>query len=239
MSELLSTVIDAYGGLDRWRKAKQISCTAAVGGKLWEIKGTPLGDTPIRATCQLHEQKTVVRPFGDPNYVMTFVPDRVVIETTGGDIVAERDNPRAAFDGHVTETPWDPLHLAYFNGYATWTYLSTPWILSESDVETWEIDPVVWHGEQWRGLRFRLPERFASHHKEMTFWVGPNGLIRRHDYEVDVWANSTAAHFLFDHVDVDGLKFPTRRSVYVRNPDGSPQMDFNTVWATFSDFVLE
>lgn len=31
--------------------------------------------------------------------------------------------------GHQMNTPWDPLHRAYFNGEAMWTYLTTPFLL--------------------------------------------------------------------------------------------------------------
>jgi hypothetical protein len=50
--------------------------------------------------------------------------DRIGIESLDGRIVAERDSPREAFDGHVLETPWDALDRAYFNGYAMWTYFT-------------------------------------------------------------------------------------------------------------------
>ena len=78
-----------------------------------------------------------------------------------------------------------------------------------------------------------------SHHSEMAFRIGPDGLTGRHDYDVDVWADSPAAHSLFDHIDVNGLKFPTRRKVSVRKARGTSPPDFNTVWTTFSNLVLE
>jgi hypothetical protein len=44
--------------------------------------------------------------------------DRVVIETQAGEIIAEQENPRETFAGHAWETPWTPVQLGYFNGYA-------------------------------------------------------------------------------------------------------------------------
>jgi hypothetical protein len=46
------------------------------------------------------------------------MPDCVVIETRTGDLIAEQRNPRETFAGHAWETPWTPLQLGYFNGYA-------------------------------------------------------------------------------------------------------------------------
>ena len=38
-------------------------------------------------------------------------------------------------------TSWDPLHRAYFNGYALWTYLTTPFLLAMDGHEAGEIEP--------------------------------------------------------------------------------------------------
>ncbi|WP_201272911.1 hypothetical protein [Sinorhizobium meliloti] len=52
------------------------------------------------------------------------------------------------------------------------------------------------------------------------------GLPRRHDYTVDVWADTPAAHFISDYVDVDGLKYSSRRGVYALKPDGTHRPRF-------------
>jgi hypothetical protein len=238
MNELLETILEAYGGLDRWRDLRQVSCSILVGGRLWGIKGVDMGPTPVRVTCQLHEQKTQVEPFGSPGWVMTMTPARVAIQHKSGGMIAERDDPKAAFAEHERDTPWDPLHLAFFNGYATWTSLAWPWIFSEPDVETWEIDPMIENGEVWRSLRVRLPDRFVSHHDEQTLRIGPDGLIRRHDYEVDIWDGSPVAHYLFEHVEVQGLTFPTRHRAYLRDADNTVPKDLVTVSTDMSDWAL-
>jgi hypothetical protein len=50
-----------------------------------------------------------------------------------------------------------------------------------------------------RGLAVRFPEGVHSHTREQRFYFGSDGLLRRHDYEVDVWADTPAAHFLSDY----------------------------------------
>jgi hypothetical protein len=37
---------------------------------------------------------------------------------------------------------------------------------------------------------------------------------------------------------VNGLKFPRRRSVFVRRPDGRPDLDFNFVTIDLFDYTL-
>lgn len=59
-----------------------------------------------------------------------------------------------------------------------------------------------------------------------------------HDYTVDVWADAPAAHFTSDYVNVDGLKYPTRRSVFTLNPDATLDRDFNAVTIELSDCAL-
>ena len=90
-------------------------------------------------------------------------------------------------------TRWDPLHLAYFNGYAMWTYLTTPFFMAMPGFKVTEISPWQEGGESWRGLRVRFPDDIASHSKEQDFYYGDDFLLRRHDYHVDV-AGGFAAH---------------------------------------------
>jgi hypothetical protein len=41
-----------------------------------------------------------------------------------------------------------------------------------------------------------------------------------------------------DYVEVEGLKFPTNRIAYLRNPDDTPDYDFNAVWIELSNYQL-
>ena len=47
-----------------------------------------------------------------------------------------------------------------------------------------------------------------------------------------------AAHLISDYVDVQGLLFPTRRRVFMRNEDGTLQLDKMPVSIDLSDFEL-
>jgi hypothetical protein len=40
----------------------------------------------------------------------------------------KRNDPRRAFEGQSYETPWDDLHIAFFDSYALWTYLTIPFL---------------------------------------------------------------------------------------------------------------
>jgi hypothetical protein len=108
-------------------------------------------------TVWLHQERASLTPFGNPLWRTEFSLSRIAITTLEGAVVKERTEPRQSFAGHVKTTPWDPLHRAYFNGYALWTYLTTPFLLAMEGVEVSALTP--WQeGEQaWRVLRARFP----------------------------------------------------------------------------------
>jgi hypothetical protein len=238
MSELLELVLQAHGGLDRWNEFHKITATIVGGGGLWPLKGVVLDPGPREMTVRLHEQWASVSPFGQPDWHSVFRPDRVTIETANGAVVQERTNPRASFSGHVMNTSWDPLHLAYFNGYAMWTYLTTPFFMAMPGFTVAEIPPWQEGNELWRGLRVRFPDEIASHSKEQDFYFGDNFLLRRHDYQVDVAGGFPAAQYVHDMVEVAGLRYPTKRLAYVRGPNRKPIRDLLLVSIDLSNFRL-
>jgi hypothetical protein len=237
-NDLLGQVIAAHGGLDRWNKYNQATVTVVTGGGLWPMKGLVQDPNPRKQTVTLHRETSSVSPFGQPDWRTAFTPDRIAIETTTGTVVRERFNPRASFADHVMDTPWDPLHRAYFNGYAMWTYLTTPFLMTMPGFEIVEISPWQEGDELWRGLRARFPDEIASHSKKQDFYFGDDFLLRRHDYHVDVAGGFSAAQYVHDIVDVDGLRFPTKRRAYLRGPDLKPIRELLMVAIDLSGFQL-
>ena len=134
----------------------------------------------------------------------------------------ERFNPRESFKGHVLDTPWDRLQLAYFAGYAMWTYLNTPFLFALPGVETEELQPWQENGEAWRRLRVRFPASITTHSTEQTFYFDRQGLLKRHDYDVDILGGASAVHYVAALKDVSGIMVPTKHTMFGRQPDGSP-----------------
>jgi hypothetical protein len=93
MSERLDLVLQAHGGLDRWNKFNKVGATIVAGGGLLPMKGLDADPKPLEGTATIHEESTVIRPFGQSDWQMIFTPKRVSIETTGGAVVQERLNP--------------------------------------------------------------------------------------------------------------------------------------------------
>src|SRR6202521_449328 len=97
MNDLLSSVITAHGGLDRWRTVRAIDLTFNFSGGLLDIKGFPGHHRPSASVDAVTPRK-VVQMLGDgSDERWIFTPNRVWIERRDGTIVEERSDPRAAF----------------------------------------------------------------------------------------------------------------------------------------------
>ena len=139
-----------------------------------------------------------MQPFGADDWKAEFTRDRIAIETLDGAVLAERQDPRGSFAGHELTTPWDPLHLGYFSGYALWTYLTTPFLLALPGFRVEEIDPVEDNGQWWAGLQAHFPADIASHSSAQEFYFDDDHLLRRHDYRVDVAGGFPAIQYVYD-----------------------------------------
>ena len=64
------------------------------------------------------------------------------------------------------------------------------------------------------------PSNLATHSTEQTLYVGEDGLIRRHDYDVEIIGGSGAAHYMSDYAQVAGIMVPTSHRIFPRQPDG-------------------
>lgn len=219
MTFLLNQVIAAHGGLKRWKQFNTIEATIVTGGAFWGMKGLRQDADPREIAISLAEEKASVIPFGAANQRTAFAPDRIAVETTDGKVVAERLNPRAAFAGHGKTTPWDPLHRAYFNGYALWTYLTTPFLLTHPGVKVQEQEPWREENETWHRLRVHFPKEVATHSEVQDFFFGDDLLLRRHDYHVDVAGGFAATQRVYDYLETNGIWYPTKRRVFARGPD--------------------
>jgi hypothetical protein len=225
MTELLNAVLHAHGGLDRWRRFSRLRASIVSGGELWGIKGLMQDPEPRQMTVALHREWASVQPFGSADQKTDFTRDRIAIENLDGRVVLERTEPRESFAGHDLNTPWDALHRAYFNGYALWTYLTTPFLLALPGFVVSEIEPIEENGETWAGLQARFPTEIASHSTLQEFYFGEDNLLRRHDYRVDVAGGFAAAQYVYDMVETDGFSLPSTRRAYRCDANGRPNLD--------------
>lgn len=238
MIDLAQTVIDAHGGLSTWQKYDEVVAELRQGGALWGLKGQAGVLDQTRVTASLREERASHAPFGDAGRRSHFTPAAVAIESQVGRILEALENPRGSFAGHALETPWSALQLAYFAGYAMWTYLNTPFLLAWPGVSSEEIEPWREGEESWRRLRFTLPPHIESHSPVQTLYIGNDGLLRRHDYDVEIAGGTPGAHYITGYEEVSGIQFPKRRRIYPRGPDGRSVAEPLVVSIDLSNIVL-
>lgn len=215
---LLQEVLEAHGGLRRWRELAAIRARMRCGGLALWSRGQPRAFEATEVVISSREPWAVFTPFhGGRGY---FRADRVWHEPRRG-AVAGRDQPRRLLPGLRRSFVWDRLDVLYFGGYAIWNYLCTPFLLARPEVELRELPAVVVEGERWRRLWARFPDALPTHSREQVFYIDGRGYVRRHDYTADVIGRyAVAAHLCERHRAFGGLIFPTRRRVHPRLPNG-------------------
>jgi len=217
---LAKLVIEAHGGLERWNRYTRLSAHLIQGGVLWAAKGKAGVLDDVTVTVDLRQQKVSHWPFGSADRRSRFEPQRVALENAKGEVLEELMQPRSSFQGHTLETPWTDLQLAYFAGCAMWTYLNTPFLLARPGVESEEVEPWQEAGETWRRLKVRFPPDIATHSTEQTLYFDQHGLLKRHDYDVEISGGTAGAHYVSDLRAFSGIVFPTKRRIFPRQPNG-------------------
>jgi hypothetical protein len=218
MTELLDLAVKAHGGLERWNKVKAIKVAASITGGIWYVKGKPDVLKNVVITAETRNERVTI-DFSGQNKRAIFEPSRVAIEKTDGSPIETRDNPEKSFEGQQRETPWDDIQVAYFAGEALWTYLNTPFLYTHEGFATEEITSIRVERETWRRLKVTFPDNVKSHTREQISCFGPDGLLRRHDYTVDILGGATGLNYATDYRNVDGIIFPTQRRVYAYEGD--------------------
>ena len=105
MNELLTRILDAHGGMQRWNGYQKVEATIVSGGGFFPFKGVIQDSNPRRMTVWLHEERSSVFPYGAPDQRTMFTPARIAIEKLDGTVVAERHAPKDSFAGHQASTP--------------------------------------------------------------------------------------------------------------------------------------
>lgn len=220
MNTIAQSIIDAHGGLAQWRKFRQVRARLVQGGALWGLKGQAGVLDSTTVTVATDRQWASHAPFGTLAGRSEFTGDRIALLDHAGRAVEERRNPRALFERHTLETPWDTLQLAFFAGCAMWTYLNTPFVLAWEGVTCSEEGNWYEQNEEWRKIRVQYPSDLEVFSKVQAIYVGPDKLVRRLDYDVEIAGNTPGAHYVSDYATVSGIRFPTKRRIYPRTPDG-------------------
>ncbi len=238
LTTLADLAINAHGGLRRWEELSRFRATASITGAIWAIKGKPGILEAVILEGDTRDQRVTITPFPEPGRYTTWEPSRQTMESTDGVVIEERLEPQSVFAGQTRQSPWDDLQAAYFAGEANWNYFVAPFIFNRPDFITEEIEP--WHedGEVWRSLLVTYPQTVVAHTRQQTYYFDDAGLLRRLDYSVDILGGGPAVHYPSEYRCFDGIMVPTKRRVYVRNPDGSAVRESVSIAIDFTDVTF-
>ncbi len=213
---ILQRSIAAHGGMKYWNALEAIEADISASGFLFTAKHcTPLNHVRMRASVK--DPKFSFLDFPKPGQTAELIGDEEVrILDQRGMVIARRERPRAAFCGIRHFFSWDVLDFTYFGGYATWNYLTTPFLLMQ---DGFTHDLLGSFHDDSGGILTKLhvtfPEHVPTHSRNQVFYFDSEGLLRRVDYTAEVvgrWAH--AAHLCEEYKTFGGLRVPTRRRVY-------------------------
>ena len=160
MTALLDQVLEAHGGLQRWREARTVHARVRTGGLLirTRVPGNRLADSHL--TVHVQEPRTVLDPFPRDGQRGVFERGAARIESRDGAVLSSRPDARAAFFGRSglrRNLRWDALDSVYFAGYAMWNYLTAPYLLTREGVEVSEGGTWTEGAQTWRRLDASFP----------------------------------------------------------------------------------
>jgi hypothetical protein len=88
-----------------------------------------------------------------------------------------------------------------------------PGFVSE-EIAPWEED-----GEQWRSLKVIFPDSIAGQTRNQISYFGSDGLLRGHEYTVDVLGNAPGLNYASDYRVTNGLVVRHKRRVFAYNSE--------------------
>lgn len=208
-SETLERLIEAYGGEDCWRSARQVEAKVWAWGLAFSLKWQP-AMRAVEVEAAVRRPYVLLRPphWGGMTGVLEGSSCR--LEDPAGRVVAERADARSKFPYGRRALWWDRLDQIYFSGYALWNYLAFPAILMRSDVECEEVAPGL--------LDVRFPHDLPTHSRRQRLHVEmPSGRLHQLDYTAEVFGSwARAANVVLEHASWEGVTYPCRRRVTPR-----------------------
>jgi len=212
--QTLNEAIDAHGGMDYWNSLEALEAEISVSGFLFTARRRPVLRR-VRVRASTGEPRFSFIDFPKPGQTSELIGnDEVRILDREGKVLMRRENPRAAFRGLRRQFVWDDLDFIYFAGYATWNYLTTPFLLVRKGFVVEALEPLQGALAQFTRLRVTFPDDVPTHSREQILYFDNQRLLRRLDYTAEVvggWAH--AAHLCAEYRTYDRLKAPTRRHV--------------------------
>lgn len=207
---IVDRAIAAHGGEDRFRQVGALDLTWTFRGTMFKVRLREGQLRGLRARIHTGEPRVTITGYPRPEASALFTPARVQIDTPGVPVSFLND-PRRAFGSPRTIVWWTDLEMLYFAGYVLWNYAQLPFLLLQPGLEFQGAGTTTRAGEVWDKVEVVFPDGVPTHSPRQTFYFGPDGLLRRHDYCVGVLSRlARGARYIHAYQDVGGLKLASR-----------------------------
>jgi len=211
---ILDRILDAHGGIDTRNNLEAIDAVISASGFLLTTKQRPVLDH-VRMRAWTREPRFAFYDFPRTGQTAELIgTNEVRISDRDGIVLSRREDPRSAFRSFRRLFSWDDLDFIYFAGYATWNYLSAPFLLIFPDVMVTELGPAKGSLASFTRLQITFPDSIPTHCRQQIFYFDGQHLLRRLDYTAEVvggWAH--AAHLCGGYRSFAGIIAPTERRV--------------------------
>src|ERR1700744_4480458 len=118
---LLDEVLEACGGIERWRRLTRFTLHLSIDGDLLARRGRAGSFKDLVAEGSTRAQAVQFTGFTAPDRRGLYQPDRVAIESLDGTVFEVREQPHTDFLSPASDNaPWDDLQFLYFCGISVW-----------------------------------------------------------------------------------------------------------------------
>lgn len=215
-SNLISKVVDTYGGESFWKGLKSIETVVSANGLAFVLKGRPFFNHSF-VSMDVQSPYCRIAPIGKDDSITGILDgESVRTENQNGNVLAQRNDPRQFFPYGRRLFKWDDLDMSYFANYAFWNYFTFPLLLMNSSIR--------WTQKKNHLLEAVFPDSIPTHSRIQQFYINPNtGLLQKHHYTASIigdWAK--AVHIVKGHSKFEGINVPTDRIVKPRLKNGNP-----------------
>jgi hypothetical protein len=208
--EVLDRAIAAHGGEARWKSLQRIDVVWTFRGMMFKMRLRENKLRSLSAHIDTRRPEVEVEPFMKEGTVGRFTPSSVTMEQDGTQ-PATLEHPREAFNSKRTLFWWKDLEMLYFSGYVLWNYTQLPFLLLQPGIRIENAGTSQQGDEIWDKVSVTFPDNLPTHSPQQTFYFGPDGLLKRHDYHVAIMSKlARGARYIHSYHEVDGFKLPAR-----------------------------
>lgn len=228
---LLNEIFEAHGGPHLWHSVHSITLRLQFHGLAFALKFTKRGLIERNVQVYIHQCKVVFNDYPTIGFTGVFENDSVYIKDSEGSKTKIRTNCRNSFSYLQKTFYWNDLDLLYFAGYALWNYINLPFLLGYEGVTINSFAEWNENGETLYKLTAEFGDSIPTHCKQQSFYFNKDLLLVRHDYNPEIFSpHAKAAHYSWDHNNVDGIKIPFKRKVVPRMNDSKTKPWPKLVW---------